>query len=573
MRMDTDGHRTNDRILNLTLEIICLLIGESCTVVKKKSGEKVTPNSSHVVSGKRSRSQSPIMDPPHSLISERYNGQKILDLTNKMIELLTGEVPIRCQDVTVHLSMEEWEYIEGHEDQYKDIMMETKQPPTSPGSSSEITVPEESPSPLNSQDCLQQNHSVPQDLQVDDAEDILEEDHSDLQDQNDLQDHSDVQDHSDSQDHQAENMVHVKVEVVDEEQVEEMYLKLGQIKEEEIPFDIDSDFKMETNDLIQYSAEENSRALNMFPVFPVSSNAWENSLANLYTDTQNEDYMERKVYPCLDCGKCYYKKGSLLIHQRIHTGEKLHTCKQCGRNFVYKANMIEHERLHAGEKTFSCSDCGKCFKQKSHYFKHRRSHTGVKKLFSCSECGKRFKDRWTLDRHERTHTGEKPFSCPECGKSFTQKYSFLEHQKIHTGEKPFPCSKCGLRFTRKSKLARHERVHTGEKPFSCTECGKCFALKTTLGKHQRVHTGEKPFPCSECGKCFTQKYDVAEHQKIHTGEKPYSCIKCGKGFIRRSKLIQHERIHTGEKPFSCSECGKCFTQKPGLVQHQKIHIK
>ncbi|KAM4034514.1 uncharacterized protein ACNLHF_021152 [Anomaloglossus baeobatrachus] len=557
VRMDTDGHRTNDKILNLTLEIICLLTGESCTVVKKKSGEKVTPNSHHFVSG----GWSPITDPPpYSLLLKKYNDQKILDITNKMIELLTGEVPMRCQDVTVHFSLEEWEYLEGHMDLYKDVMMEDHQSVISKDGSSKVDLPERCPSPLDSQDCLQQNNSVPLDHQVDLAEDSLEEDH-------DVPQEEQVDAMT-----MTENVVHVKVEVIDESEEEEMYLKLGQIKEEEIPVDIDPDFKMEDNDFQDF-AEENSSALNMFPVFPVSSNAWEHSLDTLYAETPNEDYIERKVYPCLDCGKCYYKKGSLLIHQRIHTGEKLHTCKHCGRNFVYKANLIEHERLHAGEKPFSCSDCGKCFKQKSHYFKHRRSHTVVKKPFSCSVCGKRFKDRWTLDRHERIHTGEKPFSCSECGKSFTQKYSFLEHQKIHTGEKPFPCSKCGLRFTRKSKLARHERVHTGEKPFICTECGKCFALKTTLGKHQRVHTGEKPFPCSECGKCFTQKYDVVEHQKIHTGEKPYSCTKCGKGFIRKSKLIQHERIHTGEKPFSCTECGKCFTQKPGLVQHQKIHIK
>ncbi|XP_044152317.1 zinc finger protein 436-like isoform X1 [Bufo gargarizans] len=561
-RMEPDRRRMKERILNLTLEIIYLLTGEDCTVVTKKSGESVNPRSQHHVSGDWRKTQGPTLEPStQSLIHERNHQQKILDLTNKIIELLTGEVSIRCQDITVYFSMEEWEYLEEHKDLYEDVMMENNLPPISLATkdfndgSSKKNLPERCPSPLYSQNCPKEDVRVPQDEQI-------------------------------------ENLVHLKVEVVDEEN-EEIYMTGGQIKEEESPVDIISgpadlltsmnisnghfilstDCKIEASNFTQDSAEEDPCTPNMFAEFPVSSNAWEHSLDDLCTDSQSADYIERKVYPCIECGKCYSKKGSLMIHQRIHTGEKLFTCNECGRSFVYKANLIEHQRLHAGEKPFSCSDCGKCFKQKSHYFKHRRSHMGVKKRFSCSECGKRFKDRWTLDRHERTHTGEKPFSCPECGKSFTQKYSFLEHQKIHTGEKPFPCSKCGLRFTRKSKLVRHERVHTGEKPFSCTECGKCFALKTTLGKHQRVHTGEKPFPCSECGKCFTQKYDVVEHQKIHTGEKPYSCAKCGKGFIRRSKLIQHERIHTGEKPFSCTECGKCFTQKPGLVQHQKIHLK
>ncbi|XP_044154840.1 gastrula zinc finger protein XlCGF66.1-like isoform X2 [Bufo gargarizans] len=126
-------------ILNITLEIIHLLTGEDYIIVKNKFGECVISSSYPNISGEWSNTQSlPIMEEPPSQSvthesNEKKHSEKILELTNKIIELLAGEVRIRCKDISVHFSMEEWEYIEGHKDMYKDVIMDDHQPLTSPG--------------------------------------------------------------------------------------------------------------------------------------------------------------------------------------------------------------------------------------------------------------------------------------------------------------------------------------------------------------------------------------------------------------------------------------------------------
>ncbi|XP_073409141.1 uncharacterized protein [Dendrobates tinctorius] len=134
-----------ERILHLTLDILFWITGEDFTVVKKTSSDCCQAS----VPEGRGGTPSPITEPPpHPRIHEDINDQKILELTYKMIELLTGEVPIRCQDITVYFSMEEWEYLEEHRDRYKDMMMVDHQPRTSPVLSSKRTTPERCPRPL-----------------------------------------------------------------------------------------------------------------------------------------------------------------------------------------------------------------------------------------------------------------------------------------------------------------------------------------------------------------------------------------------------------------------------------------
>ncbi|XP_073418854.1 oocyte zinc finger protein XlCOF29-like [Dendrobates tinctorius] len=90
-RMDMDRDKMAERMLHLTLEILFRLTGEDYTVVKKTSSDRCQDP----VSEGWGRPLSPITGPPpHPLIHEDINDQKILELIYKMIELLTGEVTL-----------------------------------------------------------------------------------------------------------------------------------------------------------------------------------------------------------------------------------------------------------------------------------------------------------------------------------------------------------------------------------------------------------------------------------------------------------------------------------------------
>ncbi|XP_069610329.1 oocyte zinc finger protein XlCOF8.4-like isoform X2 [Ranitomeya imitator] len=343
--MDKDRDKMAERILHLTLEILFHLTGEDYTVVKTSSDHCQAP----VYEGWGGTLSTIPGSPPHPRIHEDINDQKILELTHKMIELLTGEVPIRCQDVTVYFSMEEWEYLEEHKDRYKFVMMEDHQPHPSPD---DFTLDLE-------------KHLMSSAFQEEDS----------FITQNKYEEHAIFPDEASSLHSRDLSSDPIKQFV---------YSQVSQIKEDEINRKVVQNQRSQGKS--RFKCSECEKCFNF--------------KSNLVR--HHRIHTGERPFLCSECGKCFTDRSNLVLHQRSHTGVKPYSCSECGKSFTRKSTLRKHERGHKGEKPFSCSECGKC-SSNSNFVIHQRSHTG-KKPYSCSECGRCFAEKSNFSNHVRIHT-------------------------------------------------------------------------------------------------------------------------------------------------------------------------
>ncbi|XP_018424870.1 PREDICTED: zinc finger protein 345-like [Nanorana parkeri] len=142
---------------------------------------------------------------------------------------------------------------------------------------------------------------------------------------------------------------------------------------------------------------------------------------------------------------------------KVQAQEEPYPCLEGGA-LASQGDLTRPCRTLPVEKAFSCLECGKCFELRSSLLLHQKTHREKQQL-PCPFCSKCFPSRSHLERHERIHTGEKPFSCSYCDKKFANRSSVAVHQRIHTGEKPYSCSACGRCFTDLSGLVVHKRKH------------------------------------------------------------------------------------------------------------------
>ncbi|KAM4642394.1 uncharacterized protein O3C94_016731 [Discoglossus pictus] len=512
-----------ERFLNYALEIIYLLTGEEYTIVKRNSSNSSTHH-------------------------------------------LTGKVPIKCGDVTVYFSMEEWDYIEGHKELYKDMMMEDH---------------------LIVKDLGNGTHKISDTVSICDGED-----------QRDRKDQQQVETHSDLESEQLNITIDPALSAEEEEgemdknsitqlginpnphtgEVDiDVTLNAENREEQEIYDHINSALSEGNLDNVSISEEEGDgldvNDLQLVQIKSESSSEHE----FLVHESINRNLLEETHKVACSLDELMSVNASLSQGtQGHHGGNSPSASTSYGKGILPSTSVsynceqaMYHNDVLRREMQNDVGNCAQNIDINSDY----TNHPEVDGYYPCDKCEIVFYSSSSLFGHQRIHNEDNPNRCNECGKHFSKKANLVVHQRLHTGVKPFMCNECNKKFSSKSSLLVHEKIHTGEKPHMCNICGKFFAHKYYLFIHQRSHTGEKPYSCIECNRLFTYKSSLLAHQKTHTGEKPYECSECGKHFAKKSNLDVHRRSHTGEKLYSCDECGKSFAYRSQLSTHKKSHNK
>ena len=249
-----------------------------------------------------------------------------------------------------------------------------------------------------------------------------------------------------------------------------------------------------------------------------------------------------KVVSCKTCNVVCESKAHLILHERIHSGDKPYACSQCNHRCAQKSNLTSHiKSVHDRSQLpqFKCTSCPKVCTQERHLVTHMKTHNASTTVFACKKCTT-FRSQYesALKKHVKEQHGEKKnVPCPfdGCGKTFEQERYLTAHMLVHSDVYPFVCTwqNCSERFNHASSLSAHMRDHQ--------------------------HPTDKLFKCTQCSYQSNRTSKTREHvESVHHHIRSHLCgfVNCNKTFSRPAQLrIHNEAVHLQLRPLACTVVG------------------
>ncbi|KAL6260500.1 hypothetical protein P5V15_008024 [Pogonomyrmex californicus] len=178
-----------------------------------------------------------------------------------------------------------------------------------------------------------------------------------------------------------------------------------------------------------------------------------------------------KAFACTVCGKGLARKDKLVIHMRIHTGEKPYSCEVCGKAFARRDKLVIHMnklRHRPGVSPLSAPTTPRSDQQHQQQQQQQQQaqqqqpsrQDSIHKLkeepvsWACELCGRSFSTREEWTQHARSHldaTVPPQHAAPYFPGSAPPPQSYASERNF--------CLMCRADFTDKAEFMFHIRTH------------------------------------------------------------------------------------------------------------------
>ena len=89
-----------------------------------------------------------------------------------------------------------------------------------------------------------------------------------------------------------------------------------------------------------------------------------------WSSSYSHPTLPSQPYTCPECNEGFSHSSNLIVHRRIHTGEKPYRCRLCGEGVISTNDLKRHMKKHAGQLPFACGTCKATFSQRRQLVSH-----------------------------------------------------------------------------------------------------------------------------------------------------------------------------------------------------------